>query len=392
MTKNRVTGIVACLLALLLVAPAVQADDWVAKWSNGHKIENSDKGHKMKFGGRLMADYTFADVDASLDPGQEDGFEFRRARIFFSGTVYGNVEFKANYDFSSDGPEFKDVWIALKQDWGKVKFGHFKEYHSLEEATSSKYIPFLERSLPNAFSPSRNSGIGFEGKQGDKFNWGVGYFYDSDDFGESRSEDATAINGRVGFRPQWEDGGAQMVHIAADFQLRDTETVRYRTRPEAHFATRYVDTGTFIADGVDIFTVELATVQGPFWAASEYVTADVDAPLSGDPSFDSYYVQLGYFLTGEHKAFKTSSGAWNRQKPAENWDGEGGSGAWEIVGRYSTIDLNDGAIQGGEQDNVSLALNWYLNPATRLMLNYVHADVDSSGEGDFVLARWSFDF
>ncbi|MEM8997690.1 MAG: porin, partial [Acidobacteriota bacterium] len=140
MTKNRVTGIVSCLLALGLVAPAAHGD-WVAKWSNGHKIENSDKGHKLKFGGRIMADYTFADVDDVLDPGQEDGFEFRRARFFFSGTVYKKVEFKANYDFSADGPEFKDVWIALKQDWGKIVFGHFKEYHSLEEASSSKYIP-----------------------------------------------------------------------------------------------------------------------------------------------------------------------------------------------------------------------------------------------------------
>ncbi|MEO1086119.1 MAG: porin, partial [Acidobacteriota bacterium] len=188
-----------------------------------------------------MADYTFADVDDVLDPDQEDGFEFRRARFFFSGTVYKKVEFKANYDFSADGPEFKDVWIALKQDWGKIKFGHFKEYHSLEEATSSKYLPFLERSLPNAFSPSRNSGIGLEGKSGDTFNWGVGFFYDSDDFGESRSEDSTSLNARIGYRPVYEDDGTRVVHLAADIQLRETDsTLRYRSRPEAHFASRYV--------------------------------------------------------------------------------------------------------------------------------------------------------
>ena len=196
---------------------------------------------------------------------------------------------------------------------------------------------------------------------------------------------------RVAFRPMWEDDGARMVHIAADVQLRDIDgTLRYRARPEAHFADRYVNTGRFAADGVDILNFEIATVQGPFWAAAEYVTADTDAPAVGDPTFDSYYVQAGYFLTGEHKAFKTSSGAWNRLKPKSNW-GDGG-GAWEIAGRFSTIDLNDGAIQGGEQDDFTLALNWYLNPTTRLMLNYVHADVDGSGEADFFLARWSLDF
>ncbi|MEM6793442.1 MAG: porin [Acidobacteriota bacterium] len=389
MINTRVAGIAGCALALLMAAPA-QADDWVAKWSNGHKIESKEKGHKLKFGGRLMADYTFADVDSSLG-GQDDGFEFRRARLLFSGTLYKRVEFKVNYDFSADGPEFKDVWIGLKQDWGKIKFGHFKEHHSLEEATSSKYIAFLERSVHNAFSPSRNSGIGLEGKSGDKFNWGVGFFYESDDFGESVSEDATAITGRVGFRPQWENDGRNMVHVAADVQLRDVDgTLRYRARPEAHFADRYVNTGTFAADGVDLFNFEIATVQGPFWAAAEYITADVDAPASGDPSFDSYYVEAGYYLTGEHRRFKTSSAAWNRQKPNTTF-GDGG-GAWEIAGRFSTIDLNDAAITGGEQDTFALALNWYLNSATRLMLNYVHADVEDSGEADFFLARWSIDF
>ncbi|MEM1202125.1 MAG: porin, partial [Acidobacteriota bacterium] len=57
-----------------------------------------------------------------------------------------------------------------------------------------------------------------------------------------------------------------------------------------------------------------------------------------------------------------------------------------------TLDLNDGAISGGEEDNWTVGVNWYPNPATRLMLNYVHADVDGEGEGDFILVRWQVDF
>ena len=71
---------------------------------------------------------------------------------------------------------------------------------------------------------------------------------------------------------------------------------------------------------------------------------------------------------------------------------DGGKGAWEIAFRYSSIDLNDGAISGGEQDDWSLGLNWYPNPATRLMINYVHAEVDRVGEADFFLVRWQVDF
>lgn len=386
---KRVTGLLA---ALCLLAPAAQADDWVSKWSNGHKIENGDKGHKLKFGGRLMADFQFADVDSSLG-NEEDGFEFRRARLFMSGTVYKNVEFKVQYDFAGGDADFKDAWLAFKQDWGKIKIGHFKEHFSLEELTSSKYITFLERSLPvQAFAPSRNSGFAFEGKNGDTFNWGVGYYYDADGFGISRSEDATNLTGRVAFRPLYEDKGSRMFHIGLGATLKDyAGTTRVRVRPESHFTGRYVDTGTFAADGATNLNLELATVQGPWWAAAEYFTSDVDAPLSGDPTFGGFYVQTGYFLTGESRAFKTSSGAFNRIKPKANW-GKDGSGAWEIKARYSTIDLTDAGIVGGEEDNFSIGLNWYANPVTRLMIDYVSADVDGAGDGNFILVRWQVDF
>lgn len=387
MTMKRVTGFLA---ALLILAPAAQADDWVSKWSNGHKIENSDKGHKLKFGGRLMADFQFADVDDSLGD-EEDGFEFRRARLFMSGTVYNNVQFKVQYDFAGGDADFKDAWLALKQDWGKIKIGHFKEHFSLEELTSSKYITFLERSLPvAAFAPSRNSGVAIEGKSGNKFNWGVGYYYDANGFGVSTSEDRTNLTGRIAFRPLYDDGN--LFHIGIGASLKDYDgSTRFRTRPESHFTGRYVDTGTFAADDATLLNLELATVMGPWWAAAEYITVDVDSAANGDPSFDGFYVQTGFFLTGESRAFKTSSGAFNRIKPNANWGSDGG-GAWELKARYSTIDLTDGAINGGEEDNFSVGLNWYLNPVTRLMIDYVSADVDDVGDANFILVRWAIDF
>lgn len=375
--------------ALFALAPAVQADDWVSKWSNGHKIENKDKGHKLKFGGRLMADYTFADVDDSLG-GQDDGFEFRRARIFFSGTVYDRVEFKVNYDFAGGDADFKDVYIALKQDWGKVKFGHFKEHFSLEEMASSKYITFLERPTPTqAFAPSRNSGVALEGAVDDAINWGVGYYYDADGFGDSTNEDATNLTGRIGWRPFYEDEA--YLHVGAAVTFKDHPgSVRYRARPEAHLADRYVNTGTFAADDTTIFNAEIAGATGPFWYAGEYYSADVSASAFGDPTFSGYYASAGYFLTGETRPFKTSAGAWNRVKPNSNF-GEGG-GAWEVAARFSNIDLTDAGISGGEQDGLTVALNWYLNPVTRLMIDYVTADVDDIGDASFFLVRWQVDF
>ena len=49
---------------------------------------------------------------------------------------------------------------------------------------------------------------------------------------------------------------------------------------------------------------------------------------------------------------------------------QGGKGTWELTGRWSSIDLSDGAVQGGEMDIASLGLNWWLTPFFGVNANY----------------------
>ena len=35
-------------------------------------------------------------------------------------------------------------------------------------------------------------------------------------------------------------------------------------------------------------------------------------------------------------------------------------------------------MRGGEEDNLTLGLTWYANPAFRVMVNYIMADIDRS--------------
>jgi phosphate-selective porin OprO and OprP len=58
----------------------------------------------------------------------------------------------------------------------------------------------------------------------------------------------------------------------------------------------------------------------------------------------------------------------------------GGWGAFEIAGRFSTIDLNDqlgsaNGVAGGRQTIYTLALNWYVNGNVRFMFDYLHGNI-----------------
>ncbi len=410
---HRAGVIGACLMGItLLSTPSASADDdWKVEWSNGHKVESSDKAFKLKFGGRIQADYIFASQDDELDgllgeDAFQDGFEFRRARFFFSGTIYERISFKAQYDFAGGDAAFKDVWISVDNEWGDLKFGHFKEPMSLNELTSSKYLAFLERAMPvEFFVPSRNSGVGAGGSS-DRVSWGVGAFYDADGFGVSEDEGRMNMTGRLVFRPLYEEKGKRLFHVglaASQKEVEDGGTLRFRGRMGNHFGPRPVDSGSFAADDALVLGVEFAGVANRFWYAGEYYDVDVSTPAGSavavaDPSLDGWYVQGGFFLTDDYRRYKSSSGAWDRQKPSSPWMSGGGKGAWEIAFRYAEVDVTEALTDPadpGEMSNITVGLNWYPNPATRLMINFVTAEVEGPGlDGsiDSVLVRWQVDF
>jgi phosphate-selective porin OprO/OprP len=45
-------------------------------------------------------------------------------------------------------------------------------------------------------------------------------------------------------------------------------------------------------------------------------------------------------------------------------------GAWQVGVRYSYIDLNNGNVNGGQVQDVTFGLNWYLNPNFKVQWNY----------------------
>ncbi|MHC4693311.1 MAG: OprO/OprP family phosphate-selective porin, partial [Planctomycetota bacterium] len=322
----------------------------------------------------------------------------RRVRLYTSGLMYGNVEYKLQFDFAgiTGDADLKDAYIGLPDfPLAHLKMGHFKEPFGLEELTSSKYITFLERAF-SSVDPARNAGVMLSDSiYDDRMTWAAGLFRITEDHGIVRDDGGYSVTGRVTGLPLYEDNGASLLHLGAAYSIRspETDSVRLRAKPDAHLADYFLNTGFIPTDDVDILGLESAWVSGPLSLQGEYVYMDFDrSDGSSGVEFDGFYGQVSYFLTGEHRRYKKSAGAFTRTKPKKNFGDDGGFGAWEVAARYSVIDLDDADVTGGKMDNITIGLNWYLNPNTRFMWNYVHSDVDDSGEADILLTRLQVDF
>jgi phosphate-selective porin OprO/OprP len=379
--------------------PGADPTDFRVYWKEGLNLVTLDEDFKLKIGGRLQTDWFFSseDQDIKLDVGeQEDGVEFRRARIYFSGLIYDNVEYKLQLDFEGGDADFKDAYLALTDfPLGKLKMGHFKEPFSLDELTSSKYITFMERALPNALVPGRNTGFMIHNTcPQERMTTAIGVFRDTDNYGEDVDDGGYNVTGRITALPIYKDKGASLLHVGAAYSNRKPDdSYSFDASPEAHLAYDFVDTGSVAGDRVELLGLEAAWVEGPLSLQGEYIMADAGRFTGSDVSFDGYYIQASYFLTGEHRKYKTTEGAFSRVKPKENYSrASGGSGAWEAKARYSGLDLDDSNITGGELDNITVGMNWYLNPNTKVMWDYVHADKDDIGQADMFMMRLQFDF
>jgi phosphate-selective porin OprO/OprP len=394
--------------------PAVAAkDQWEAYWKDGTRIERKDGSVKIKFGGRVQFDAAAIGAEGRVQQRfatEGTGVDFRRARLFMSGSIGEHGIFKVQYDFAGSDADFKDVYAGLTNlpVIGTIRAGHAYEPFGLDQQTSSKYITFMERNLPTlAFSRERNSGVVINNTAfDDRMTWGIGGFREVDDTGEAFSNQGDYnLALRVTGLPVWEDDGKQLVHVGYSYrhEFRGDENVRFRARPEANTAQRLVDTGNLLSDGVDAFGAELATIRGPLSLSGEWVSAFVEGgdlspsspagTIARDSEFYGASVQVSYFLTGEHRVYDQKLGAFKRTAPMKPFSlSKGQWGAFEVGARYSHLNLNDNMVRGGVMSDYTIGVNWYLYRNLRVMLNGVLAHLNGVGDTYIAQSRVSLDF
>jgi phosphate-selective porin OprO/OprP len=347
------------------------------------KIESADGKYSFQPFGRVHLDAAVFQDDLNDHP---DGATFRRVRLGFKGKVDNDINYKAELDFgnkgSGDSVSFKDVYIAYTGfENVNLKAGNFKPAYGLEELTSSNYITTIERSLATgSFATGEIIGLqAYDG--GDNYSWAIGVHNDRSTT-KSTDDEAKSLVARATFAPIAESGKTLHLGLSQAYRVpdRSADSVAFDTQAENSIQRlESAETGTITAvDSIHLTGIEAAGVYGPFSLQGEYFHNSIDRETLPDVDVSGWYAQASYFLTGESRPYKAKSGTFGRIKPNNPFSlKDGGIGAWELVARYSNIDLNDGTVQGGEVDNITLGANWYLTPNTRIMANYIMSDTDS---------------
>ena len=363
-------------LAIGAANPAQAQETDIDVDSDGFTIESGDV--EFTLGGRIHLDTVSIESDNITFTDETD---IRRLRIDGTLDLGKDWRIKLDADVGGLSPGIYNAWIAYRgiKDV-ELRFGNFIAPFNGENMMSSNNMKFIERSLPSELAPNflLGASASYEGD-----NWSItgGYFTDPiEDEELTNRDDGKSFVARGVFAPIKER--REVLHFAAAVERRELDTgATSRVRAGPEFAlTRGSLTDTGALAGVEAYTnlnLEVAYMNGPVLLRAQQVTRSNDAPTLLDPEFKGVAVEGAWVLTGERQRYSVGGGTFGEIRP----DRDNAFGAWEIAARYSTLDLLDGAVLGGEQSNMTVGVNWYATRNVRVSVNYVDAKAEPNRLG-----------
>jgi phosphate-selective porin OprO and OprP len=341
------------------------------------------------------------------------GVNARRARIGVLGKFMADWNYAFVADFT-EGPPLSNIQSASLSYQGLRPFafeiGYMNVLWTLDEATSSNDIMFLERASPALVASGLAAGD-FRSAAGVRWNtdraWAGVYATGPISGAIHTGSNQQQLGGVARATYQALQGGNYSLHLGVDGEYvfvprangssatSIARTMTLSDRPELRVdPTVFLDTGPIPANHAGAYGVEAAGGYGSFYAQGEYYHYFVNQAglAEGAPTpqlnFDGGYVEASYTVTGESRKYIPTTGAYSAivaDRPLSFT--AGGWGALELAARYSYVNLNDhatpgvlpmttGGVFGGRQTIYTFGVNWYPITNIRFMLNYLYASVN----------------
>jgi phosphate-selective porin OprO/OprP len=361
--------------------PVVTVDE------KGLGAKTPDGNFEIKLRGAVQLDQRSYFGDDGL---ANDGFLFRLVRPSIEGSLGKLVAFKIVPEFNGEAASLVDAWVDLRFNPAyTLRMGKFNSPVGLERLQSSSALAMMERSYPTELAPSRDIGVQLQGELAEgTASYALGAFngaVDGRDSIASDPDDNVEFAGRIFFEPWKNEANALSglgFGLGASAGTKESNLLlpRYRTPGQLVF---FNYRSAAVADGRNVrWSPQAYYYRNAFGLMGEYIRSsqEVTAGANHDTLANTAWeVTASWVLTGEDASYR------GVVRPAHPFviDGEGW-GAFELVGRYGELDVDDDAfplfadpaIAASHARSWGLGLNWYLNANLKLAINHVQTDFD----------------
>ena len=348
-------------------------------------------GVELKFKGLVQADSRFfLDDDAQR---QNDGFLLRRAEPTVEGSWGPLLGFRIQAQLAGDSATINDANLDIRFDpRATLRIGKFKAPFGLEQLQSSSGLAAIERGLPSELTPARDYGLQLQGEAGNNtLAYAVGVFngtVDGRDGTAGNPDNELELVGRVFWEPWKNDANALsglgfgIAGSSGDKRGSGNNALpRYRTPGQAQFFGYRSDV---LADGDHLrWSPQAYWYRNAFGLLGEYVSSKQEVALTDGARAEldhrAWQLSASLVLTGEDASYRGVA------RPNQPFTGDGaGWGAFEVVGRYGRLDVDDAAFPlfadpasaASAATAWGLGLNWYLTGNLKLVANYTQARFD----------------
>jgi phosphate-selective porin OprO/OprP len=335
-----------------------------------------------------------------------DAFLIRRARPIFSGTIFRDFDFQFNPDFGGSTVQIFDAYLNYRYaPWLQARAGKFKSPVGLEYLQSDQVTLFNERALPTALVPGRDVGFQIWGDvAGGVVSYAAGIF---NGLGDGRSTSNTDFDdhhefaGRLFAQPFKATGKDALRGLGfgaggswGDYSVTNAVGLPngngYGTDGQQQFFAYNPTTGAVVADGEHwrvapqgYYYFGPLGLLGEYTISSQRVRRNIAPFESARLNHTGWQVAASWVLTGEDASF-TGLTPRHAFDPRNNrW------GAFQIVGRYAELDIDDDAFplfanpltSATGAQSWSAGLNWYLNKNLLIKASYSRTTFTGGGAG-----------
>lgn len=370
----------AALLLPALAAAQTAAPVSVSAGENGITVQSQNGDYQLRFGALVHADARFAIADDTAQV--VNSFTIRRLRPTLRGRVARYFEFYINPDFSSSTLVVQDAYLdTVFSPALRVRFGKTKTPFALERLQSMPFTLFYERALTAAVAPNRDIGVQVIGElAGGTISYAGGVFNGVPDGGSADADttDSKDVAGRILVKPFHHRPASDPLHglavgVAGTRGKQSGTTALPTLRTSSLQQTIFLYSGARAEGTRTRFTPHAAYVYKSFSGLAEYVRSEM--PLqSGDARHSAWQIAGSFLLTGDAATDGNAP-----LRPRASFDpGRGHWGAFQVVGRYHRLDVDDAALRFAGSGSARTAkawtagLNWYLTPNIRHLVNVEH--------------------